>query len=31
MNFGGEVWTVIAVLGIWVVIQIILRKAGGPT
>ena len=31
MNFGGEVWTVIAVLGIWVVLQIILRKAGVST
>jgi len=31
MNWGGEVWTVVAVLGIWVVLQIILRKAGVPT
>jgi hypothetical protein len=31
MNWGGEAWTVIAVLGIWVVLQIILRKAGVPT
>jgi hypothetical protein len=31
MNWGGEVWTVVAVLGIWFVLQIILRKAGVPT
>jgi hypothetical protein len=31
MNWGGEVWTVVAVLGIWSVLQIILRKAGVPT
>ncbi len=31
MNWGGEVWTVIGVLGIWIVLQIILRKAGVPT
>ena len=31
MNWGGEVWTVAAVLGIWVVLQIILRNAGVPT
>jgi hypothetical protein len=31
MNSGGEVWTFVAVLGIWVVLQIILRKAGVPT
>jgi hypothetical protein len=31
MNWGGQVWTVIAVLGIWIVLQIILRKAGVPT
>lgn len=31
MNWGGDVWTVIAVLGIWIVLRIILRKAGVPT
>jgi hypothetical protein len=31
MNWGGEMWTVIGVLGIWIVLQIILRKAGVPT
>jgi len=31
MNWGGEVWTVVTVLGIWIVLQIILRKAGVPT
>jgi len=31
MNWGGELLTVLAVLGIWVVLQIILRKAGVPT
>jgi hypothetical protein len=31
MNWGGEVWTVVAVLAIWIVLQIILRKAGVPT
>ncbi len=31
MNWGGEVWTVVAVLGIWIVFQIILRKAGVAT
>ncbi len=31
MNLGGEVWTVVAVLGIWIVLQVILRKAGVPT
>jgi hypothetical protein len=31
MNWGGEGWTVVAVLGIWIVLQIILRKAGVPT
>jgi hypothetical protein len=31
MNWGGEVWTVVAVLGIWIVLQIILRKAGVAT
>ncbi len=31
MNWMGELWTVVAVLGIWVVLQIILRKAGVPT
>jgi len=31
MNWGGEVWTVVAVLGIWIVLQIILRKAGVVT
>jgi hypothetical protein len=31
MDWLGQVWTVGAVLGIWVVLQIILRKAGVPT
>ena len=31
MNWGGEAWTVVAVLGIWVVFRIILRKTGVPT
>jgi hypothetical protein len=31
MSWGGEVLTVLAVVGIWIVIQIILRKAGVPT
>ncbi len=31
MNWGGDVWTVVAILGIWIVLQIILRKAGVPT
>lgn len=31
MNWGGEVRTVLAVLGVWIVLQIILRKAGVPT
>jgi hypothetical protein len=31
MNWGGEVWSIVGVLGIWVVLQIILRKAGVPT
>jgi hypothetical protein len=31
MNWGGEVWTIVAVLGIWIVLQIILRKAGVAT
>ncbi len=31
MNWGGEVWTVAAGLGIWIVLQIILRKAGVQT
>lgn len=31
MNWSGEIWTVVAVLGIWVVLQIILRKARVPT
>ena len=31
MNWGGEVWTVLAVLGVWVVLQIVLRKAGVST
>ncbi len=31
MNWGGDVWTVVAILGIWIALQIILRKAGVPT
>ena len=31
MKWGGEAWTVAAVLGIWIVLQIILRKGGVPT
>ena len=31
MNWGGDVWTIVAILGIWIVLQIILRKAGVPT
>jgi hypothetical protein len=31
MNWGREVLTILSVVGIWVVIQIIQRKAGVPT
>ncbi len=31
MNWGGEVWTIVAVVGVWIVLQIVLRKAGVPT
>ena len=31
MNWGGDVWTVLAVVGIWIVLQVILRKAGVAT
>ncbi len=31
MNWGGEAWTVVAVVGIWIVLQVILRKTGLPT
>jgi hypothetical protein len=31
MNWLGDVWTIVAVVAVWVVLQIILRKAGVPT
>ena len=31
MNWSGEVWTFVALVGFWVVLQIILRKAGVST
>jgi len=31
MNWGGDVWLIFAVVGVWIVLQIILRKAGVPT
>ena len=31
MHWGGDVWTVLAVVGIWIVLQVILRKAGVAT
>ncbi len=31
MSWGGDVWTVVGILGIWILLQIILRKAGVPT
>jgi hypothetical protein len=31
MNWLGDVWSIVAVVAVWVVLQIILRKAGVPT
>jgi hypothetical protein len=31
MEWIGGIWQVLAVVGIWVVLQVILRKAGVPT
>ena len=31
MNWGGDVWIILAVVGVWIVLQIIRRKAGVPT
>ena len=31
MNWGGDVWLIFAVVGVWIVLQIILWKAGVPT
>jgi hypothetical protein len=31
MDWLGNVWTVLVALAVWIVLQIILRKAGVPT
>ena len=31
MNWLENIWTILAVLAVWIVLQIILRKAGVPT
>lgn len=31
MDWLGQVWTIAAVVGIWLVLQFLLRKAGVPT
>ena len=28
MNWGGDLWIIFAVVGVWIVLQIIRRKAG---
>jgi hypothetical protein len=31
MNWLGQIWPIVAVLGIWILLQVILRRMGVPT
>ncbi len=31
MHWIGQVWPVIAMVGVWILLQVVLRKAGVPT